>query len=103
VLPVSLTDSLTALSRNHGCTLYTLSVAALKILIAHHARQKDIYVGTLLAGRDRVELEPLIGVFINTVILRTDLSADPNFLETLARVQRTVEDAIAHSSTNATS
>jgi hypothetical protein len=96
VLPVSLTDSLTALSRKHGCTLYTLSLAALKILIAHYTRQNDIYVGTLLAGRDRVELEPLIGVFINTVILRTDLSGDPTFLELLARVQRTVEDGIAH-------
>lgn len=96
VLPVSLTDSLTDLSRKHGCTLYTLSLAALKILIAHYTRQNDIYVGTLLAGRDRVELEPLIGVFINTVILRTDLSGDPTFLELLARVQRTVEDGIAH-------
>jgi Condensation domain len=96
VLPVSLTDSLTDLSRNHSCTLYTLSLAALKILIAHYTRQNDIYVGTLLAGRDRVELEPLIGVFINTVILRTDLSGDPTFLELLARVQRTVEDGIAH-------
>jgi len=96
VLPVSLTDSLTDLSRKHGCTLYTLSLAALKILIARYARQNDIYVGTLLAGRDRVELEPLIGAFINTVILRTDLAGDPTFLELLARVQRTVEDGLAH-------
>jgi len=96
VLPVSLTDSLTTLSRKPGCTLYTLSLTALKILVAHYTHQNDIYVGTLLAGRDRVELEPLIGVFINTVILRTDLSGDPTFIELLARVQRTVEDAIAH-------
>jgi hypothetical protein len=96
VLPVPLTDALTALSRKHGCTLYTLSLAALKILIARHTCQSDIYVGTLLAGRHRVELEPLIGLFINTVILRTDLSGDPTFAELLARVQRTVEDAIAH-------
>jgi hypothetical protein len=96
LLPVSLTDSLTTLSRRHGCTLYTLSLAALKILIAHYTRQSDIYVGTLLAGRDRVELEPLIGVFINTVILRTDLSGDPTFIELLARVQHTVEEGIAH-------
>lgn len=96
VLPVSLTDSLTALSRKHGCTLYTLSLAALKMLIAHYLHQDDIYVGTLLAGRDRVELEPLIGVFINTIILRTDLSGDPSFLELLARVQHTVEEGMAH-------
>jgi hypothetical protein len=96
VLPVSLTDSLTALSHKHGCTFYTLSLAALKMLIAHHTRQDDIYVGTLLAGRDRVELEPLIGLFINTVILRTDLAGNPTFAELLARVQRTVEDGMAH-------
>jgi hypothetical protein len=96
VLPVSLTDSLAELARKHGCTLYTLSLAALKILIAHHAKQQDVYVGTLLAGRDRVELEPLIGVFINTIILRTDLSGDPTLVELLARVQRTVEEGMAH-------
>jgi len=96
LLPASLTDSLEALARNQGCTLYTLSLAALKTLIAHYAGQQDVYVGTLLAGRDRVELEPLIGAFINTIILRTDLSGDPTFLDLLARVQRTVEEGMAH-------
>jgi hypothetical protein len=96
LLPASLTDSLAALARNQGCTLYTLSLAALKMLIAHYAGQQDVYVGTLLAGRDRVELEPLIGAFINTIILRTDLSGDPTFLDLLARVQRTVEEGMAH-------
>jgi hypothetical protein len=96
LLPASLTDSLAALARNQGCTLYTLSLAALKMLIAHYAGQHDVYVGTLLAGRDRVELEPLIGAFINTIILRTDLSGDPTFLDLLARVQRTVEEGMAH-------
>jgi Condensation domain len=96
VLPVSLTDSLVELSRKRGCTFYTLALTALKILIAHYTRQRDIYVGTLLAGRDRVELEPLIGVFINTIILRSDLSGDPTFFELLARVQQTVEEGMAH-------
>src|SRR5712672_301258 len=96
VLPASLTDSLAALARSHGCTLYTLSLAALKMLIAYYARQHDVYVGTLLAGRDRVELEALIGAFINTMILRTDLSGDPTFLDLLARVQRTVDEGMAH-------
>ncbi len=96
VLPVSLTDSLVDLARKRGCTLYTLSLTALKILIGHYTRQHDIYAGTLLAGRDRVELEPLIGVFINTIILRSDLSGDPRFFELLARVQQTVEEGMAH-------
>ena len=96
VLPTSLTDSLAALARKQGCTLYTLSLTALKMLIAHYTDADDICVGTLLAGRDRVELEPLIGVFINTIILRTDLSGEPTFFELLARVQRTVEEGMAH-------
>jgi hypothetical protein len=96
VLPVALTDLLTELSRRHACTLYSLSLAALKVLMAHHTNQTDIYVGTLLAGRDRVELESLIGLFINTVILRTDLSGNPTFMELLAREQQTVQEALAH-------
>lgn len=96
VLPVTLTDSLAEIARSHEATLYTLSLAALKMLIAHYTRQQDIYVGTLLAGRDRVELEPLIGVFINTIILRTNLSGNPTLFELLARVQQTVEQGIAH-------
>jgi hypothetical protein len=96
VLPTSLTDSLAALARKQGCTLYTLSLTALKMLIAHYTGADDICVGTLLAGRDRVELEPLIGVFINTIILRTDFSGEPTFFELLARVQRTVEEGMAH-------
>jgi Condensation domain len=96
LLPVPLTDSLAELSRKRGCTFYTLSLAALKMLIAHRIGQHDIYVGTLLAGRDRVELEPLIGAFINSMILRTDLSGDPAFSEFLARVQQTVEEGMAH-------
>lgn len=96
VLPVPLTDALSDLAHKQGCTLFALALAALKMLIAHCARQDDIYVGTLVAGRDRVELEPLIGVFINTIVLRTDLSGNPPFLELLGRVQRTMEEGIAH-------
>jgi hypothetical protein len=96
LLPVPLTDALTNFSRQHGCTFYTTALAALKMLIAHYARQNDIYVGTLLAGRDRAELEPLIGVFINTIVLRTDLSGDPTFLELLRRARQTFEEGLAH-------
>jgi hypothetical protein len=96
VLPVPLTNALSELSHKQGGTFFALALAALKMLIAHHTHQDDIYVGTLVAGRDRVELEPLIGVFINTIVLRTDLSGDSPFFELLARVQRTMEEGIAH-------
>jgi non-ribosomal peptide synthetase component F len=66
------------------------------MLVHHYTLQNDIYVGTLLAGRDRVELEPLIGLFISTVVLRTDLSGDPKFSELLDRVKKTVEEGLEH-------
>jgi hypothetical protein len=96
VLPVSLTDALTEFSSKHGCTFYTTALAVLKMLVQHYTLQNDVYVGTLLAGRERVELEPLIGLFISTVVLRTDLSGDPKFPELLARVKKTVEEGLEH-------
>ena len=96
VLPVSLTDALSELARKQGCTFFALALSALKMLIAHCTQQDDIYIGTLLAGRARVEVEPLIGVFINTIVLRTDVSGDPPFLELLGRVQHIMAEGIAH-------
>jgi hypothetical protein len=96
VLPVPLTDALAEFSSKHGCTFYTTALAVLKMLVHHYTLQNDIYVGTLLAGRDRVELEPLIGLFISTVVLRTDLSGDPKFSELLDRVKKTVEEGLEH-------
>jgi hypothetical protein len=96
VLPVSLTDALVEFSSEHGCTFYTTALAVLKMLVQHYTLQNDVYVGTLLAGRGRVELEPLIGLFISTVVLRTDLSGDPRFSEFLGRVKQTVEEGLEH-------
>jgi Condensation domain len=96
LLPTRLTDSLTEFSHRHNCTLYITSLAVLKVLIAYYTQQNDIYVGTLVAGRDRVELEPLIGLFVNTLVLRADLSGDPKFTELLVHVRQTVEEALAH-------
>ncbi len=96
LLPEELTNELTQLAHRHNCGLFAVSLAALKILIHHYTRQDDIYVGTLLAGRDRVELEPLIGLFIKTVVLRTDVSGNPTFTELIDRVRSNSEEAIAH-------
>jgi len=96
VLPVALTAAVAEFSSRHGCTFYTTALAALKILVHHYTLQNDIYVGTLLAGRDRVELEPLVGLFISTVVLRSNLSGDPKFPELLERVKKTVEEGLEH-------
>ena len=95
-LPVDLTRALKRLSQEEDSTLFTTLLAAFKVLLYRYTCQDDISVGCPVAGRGRIETEPLIGCFINTLILRTDLSGDPSFRELLARVRRTTLGAFAH-------
>ncbi|MEV6520489.1 amino acid adenylation domain-containing protein [Longispora sp. NPDC051575] len=95
-LPAGLAADLEAVARAEGCTLFMLLLAAWQALLARHAGQEDICVGSPVAGRDRVELEPMIGYFLNTLVLRGDLSGDPTFRELLARTRATVLDAFTH-------
>ena len=96
LIPVPVTDDLAEFSREQGVTFYATALSALKMLVQHYVRHNDIYVGTLVAGRDRVEVEPLIGLFINSIVLRTDLSGDPTFPELLERVRHTLDEGIMH-------
>ncbi len=88
--------ALNAVSRRNGATLFMTMLAAFKILLCRYSRQKDITVGTPLANRNQVEIEEMIGLFVNTVVLRTDLSGDPTFAELLGRVRKMCLDAFAH-------
>ena len=72
------------------------AAAALKILLLHHSGEPDIHIGTLLAGRHRLETETLIGAFINPTVLRTDLGGTPTFSELLTRERETVLEAVAN-------
>jgi thioesterase domain-containing protein/acyl carrier protein len=94
VLPKELTEALKDLSHREGCTFFMLSLAALKVLLHRIVGQDDLYVGTITAGRSRVEMEPLIGRFINPLVIRTNLSSDPTFLEFLAAVRERVIEAL---------
>jgi thioesterase domain-containing protein len=96
LLPKTLTEGLAHLASENNATLFMVTLAALQVLLRRRAGQDDIVVGSVLAGRPRVELEPLIGLFINSVVLRTDLSGNPPFLELLQRVRRTVLGAFAN-------
>ncbi|GIG60040.1 hypothetical protein Lfu02_44120 [Longispora fulva] len=95
-LPAALAADLEAVARAEGCTLFMLLLAAWQTLLARHAGQDDICVGSPVAGRDRVELEPMIGYLLNTLVLRGDLSGDPTFRELLARTRAAVLDAFTH-------
>ncbi|MCP4662792.1 MAG: AMP-binding protein, partial [bacterium] len=97
----ALFEPLNALSQRQEATLFMTMLAAFKILLYRHSGQTDIIVGTPIAGRNRPELEHLIGFFVNTLGLRTDFSdaassRDLSFLEFLARVRQVAMDAYAH-------
>ncbi|MFI6638493.1 condensation domain-containing protein [Streptomyces sp. NPDC050504] len=94
--PAELTERIRALGRTHETTPFMTLLAAFQLLLAHHSDRPDVTVGTPMSGRTRIEVEPLIGFFVNTLALRTDLSGDPSFTEALARVRRCAVDAYAH-------
>ncbi|GAA4960292.1 non-ribosomal peptide synthase/polyketide synthase [Actinoplanes utahensis] len=89
-------ERLRLLGREHGGTLFTTLVAGCQALLSRWTGQRDVAVGTVTAGRDRAELENLVGFFVNTVVLRTDVDGDLPFSDLLDRVRVTVRDAFAH-------
>ena len=88
VLPEELTKALKDLSRQEGVTLFMTLLASLNILLSRHTGKEDIFVGSTIAGRNRPEIEGLIGFFINVLALRTDLSGNPIFLRAIEASSR---------------
>ena len=95
-LPGSLSSQVKALSRREGATLFMTLLAAFGATLHHHAQQTDILVGTPVANRQQAEVENLIGLFLNTLVLRLDLSGDPTFRELLRRVREVSLGAYGH-------
>jgi acyl transferase domain-containing protein/SAM-dependent methyltransferase len=95
-VPALLAEALRRLGREEEATLFMVLVAGFLGLLRHHAPQDDVVVGTDVAHRTRPELEGLIGLFVNQLVLRTDLSGDPAFRDLLRRVRRVALDAFAH-------
>ncbi|HKG78967.1 MAG TPA: condensation domain-containing protein, partial [Pyrinomonadaceae bacterium] len=95
-LEEELTSQLKELSRREGVTLFMTLLAAFQVLLWRYSGQQDIVVGTPTAGRSRSELEPLIGFFVNTLALRTELSGQRTFHEVLQRVKQVCLEAYAH-------
>ncbi|MEH2084715.1 MAG: non-ribosomal peptide synthase/polyketide synthase [Nostoc sp.] len=95
-LSPQLTEKLTQLSQQQGATLFMTLLAAYNTLLYRYTGVADVLVGTPIANRDRSEIEGLIGFFANTLVMRTDLSANPNFCELLGRVREVALQAYAH-------
>ncbi|MBV9927466.1 MAG: amino acid adenylation domain-containing protein [Acidobacteria bacterium] len=99
-LSAALSDGLSArlneLARAEGVTPFVLLLAAFRVLLYRYTGQTDIVVGTGIANRNRAEIEPLIGFFTNTLVLRNDLAGDPTFRELLSREKEVALGGFAH-------
>ncbi|WP_438040319.1 amino acid adenylation domain-containing protein [Sorangium sp. So ce128] len=95
-LPRELSAALSALARGQGVTSFMLLLAAFQALVARRSGQTDLCIGTPIAGRTRVEIEGLIGLFANTLVLRADLGGDPRFADLLSQAREEVLAAQAH-------
>ena len=91
-------DTLKAVSREEEATLFMAVLAVYKILLHHNTRQSSIIVGTPITDRPQIETEELIGFFLNMLVMRTDVSGDPDFRQLLRRVREVALGAYAHQS-----
>ena len=95
-LSSELSQSIRSLCKTEGVTLFMTLLAAFKVLLYRYTGQEDVIVGSPIANRHRHELESLIGFFVNTLAMRTDLSGNPTFRELLKLVREAALGAYAH-------
>jgi amino acid adenylation domain-containing protein len=95
-VPAPVAAAITALARREGVTLFMALLAAFGTLLHRYTGRADLVIGTDVANRDRVEIEGLIGFFVNQLALRLDMGGDPPFLFLLKRVREVALAAYAH-------
>ncbi len=98
-LPAEAAGALKTLAHDQRATPFMAGAALFAALLSRYARQADLCLGTPVANRDRAELEPMFGFFVNTLTLRFDLSGEPSLRELLRRTKAMAEDAFAHQDT----
>ncbi|MBV9059576.1 MAG: amino acid adenylation domain-containing protein, partial [Pseudonocardiales bacterium] len=96
VVPADIVTRLEATAAQQDGTLFMALVAASQLLFSRWSGQDDIAVGTVVAGRERAELEGLIGFFVNTLVLRSTINSDHSFTAFLRGVRETVLGALSH-------
>lgn len=95
-LSPSLTGAIKTLCQQEGVTLFMSLLATFQTLLHRYSGQEDIIVGTPIAGRNQVETEKLIGLFLNNLAIRTNLSGNPTFRQLLSQVRQVTLDAYEH-------
>ncbi|MDJ0841406.1 MAG: amino acid adenylation domain-containing protein, partial [Acidobacteriota bacterium] len=96
LLDASLTEAVKLLAQDRGCSLFMTLLANFYALLHRYTGQTDIAVGTPVACRSQLALENLIGLFLNTLVIRGDLSGDPSFRDLLLKVRTTMLEAFEH-------
>ncbi|MEV6877478.1 amino acid adenylation domain-containing protein [Amycolatopsis sp. NPDC051128] len=96
VVPDQVVQALKEMCRDRCSTLFMALLAACQVLLARYCGREDVAVGTVTSGRDRAELADLVGFFVNTVVLRSQVASTKRFDELLAEVRTTVLDAFTH-------
>jgi NRPS condensation-like uncharacterized protein len=96
VFPAELLDRLKAVAREADATLFMVLLAGFEALLHRYTGQDDLVVGTIVAGRERAELERVVGNFVNTIPLRASFADDPSFRELVARVKEEYLHASEH-------
>ncbi len=95
-LSAAAADEIDRSSRVEGVTLFMSLLAAFQVLLHYYSKRDDIVVGADIAGRDRIETEPMIGFFVNELVLRTRLEGAETFAEVLSRARETCLGAYLH-------
>jgi amino acid adenylation domain-containing protein len=97
LLPARLAEAVNELARRERVTPFMTLLAAFQALLHRYTGQDDVVIGSIIAGRTRAQTEPLIGFFVNALVMRGDCSGDPPFRELLARTREVALGAFAHS------
>jgi amino acid adenylation domain-containing protein len=95
-IPSDVVDSIKSLAQQERATLFAALLPAFQTLLYRYTNQEDITVGTPVANRNKVEIENLIGFFVNTVAMRVDLSGDPIFRQLLGRAREAILEVQTH-------
>lgn len=95
-IPKHTADGIAKISKRCGVTPFTILLAVYQLLLVSRTGQDECVLGTGITGRTKAELEALIGSFVNIIVIRTDMSGNPTFIELVNRVRLVTLDAIAH-------
>jgi non-ribosomal peptide synthetase component F/thioesterase domain-containing protein/acyl carrier protein len=96
VLPRELTARMHTFGADRGVTMYAMAVCGMCAALGRFTGKDEVVLGTQVSDRDQIELEPMIGQFVNSLILRNDLHGNPTFSVLLERVSGTIAEALEH-------